>query len=183
MASKRDDAELSSYADDVIQGQDELNPDDNSGDLVEVVDDNDDIDKTQPTAVSSLSGGRRKDDDGFYKSIDATQLYLNEIGFSPLLTPEEEVHYARLARKGVEAGRRRMIESNLRLVDEQKFESHKRVTIYGRVLDYYSHLLIFIAPIPSNIMFAAFWLFSYSRIECHCLHGIIHLLLGISFQS
>ena len=55
--------------------------------------------------------------------------------------------------------------------------------IYGRVLDYYSHLLIFIAPIPSNIMFAAFWLFSYSRIECQCLHGIIHLLLGISFQS
>ena len=68
-------------------------------------------------------------------------------------------------------------------IDEQKFESHKRVTIYGRVLDYYSHLLIFIAPIPSNIMFAAFWLFSYSRIECQCLHGIIHLLLGISFQS
>lgn len=119
MASKRDDAELSSYADDVIQGQDELSPDENSGDLVEdVVDDNDDIDKAQPTAVSpiSSSSSRRKDDDGFYKSIDATQLYLNEIGFSPLLTPEEEVHYARLARKGVEAGRRRMIESNLRLV-------------------------------------------------------------------
>ena len=68
-------------------------------------------------------------------------------------------------------------------IDEQMFESHKRVTIYGRVFDYYSHLLIFIAPIPSNIMFAAFWLFSYSRIECQCLHGIIHLLLGISFQS
>ena len=68
-------------------------------------------------------------------------------------------------------------------IDEQKFEWHKRVTIYGRVLDYYSHLLIFVAPIPSNIMFAAFWLFSYSRIESQCLHGIIHLLLGISFQS
>ena len=50
------------------------------------------------------------------KALDATQLYLNEIGFSPLLTPEEEVHFARLARKGDEKGRKRMIESNLRLV-------------------------------------------------------------------
>jgi RNA polymerase nonessential primary-like sigma factor len=50
------------------------------------------------------------------KNLDATQLYLNEIGFSPLLTPEEEVHFARLARKGDDKGRKRMIESNLRLV-------------------------------------------------------------------
>lgn len=50
------------------------------------------------------------------QSLDATQIYLNEIGFSPLLTPEEEVHYGRLARKGDPAGRQRMIESNLRLV-------------------------------------------------------------------
>jgi RNA polymerase nonessential primary-like sigma factor len=51
-----------------------------------------------------------------HKQLDATQLYLNEIGFSPLLTPEEEVYYARLAQKGEESGRKRMIESNLRLV-------------------------------------------------------------------
>ena len=50
------------------------------------------------------------------KSLDATQLYLNEIGYSPLLTADEEKHYARLARSGDEAGRKRMIESNLRLV-------------------------------------------------------------------
>ncbi|MFT5009052.1 MAG: RNA polymerase nonessential primary-like sigma factor [Granulosicoccus sp.] len=50
------------------------------------------------------------------RSLDATQLYLNEIGFSPLLSPEEEVYFARLARKGDVAGRKRMIESNLRLV-------------------------------------------------------------------
>lgn len=50
------------------------------------------------------------------RSLDATQLYLNEIGFSPLLTPEEEVYFARLSQKGDEAGRKRMIESNLRLV-------------------------------------------------------------------
>ncbi len=50
------------------------------------------------------------------KSLDATQLYLNEIGYSPLLTAEEEKYYARQARSGDESGRQRMIESNLRLV-------------------------------------------------------------------
>lgn len=53
---------------------------------------------------------------GLQRSLDATQMYLNEIGFSPLLSPEEEVYFARLARKGEAAGRKRMIESNLRLV-------------------------------------------------------------------
>lgn len=55
-------------------------------------------------------------DESSSKNLDATQLYLNEIGFSPLLSAEEEVHFARLSRKGDEKGRRRMIESNLRLV-------------------------------------------------------------------
>lgn len=50
------------------------------------------------------------------KSLDATQLYLNEIGFSPLLSAEEEVHFGRLALKGDLPARQRMIESNLRLV-------------------------------------------------------------------
>ncbi len=50
------------------------------------------------------------------KSLDATQLYLNEIGYSPLLSADEEKHFARLALKGDEASRWRMIESNLRLV-------------------------------------------------------------------
>jgi len=50
------------------------------------------------------------------KVLDATQLYLNEIGYSPLLTADEEKYYARLARAGDESGRKRMIESNLRLV-------------------------------------------------------------------
>ena len=53
---------------------------------------------------------------GSQKTLDATQLYLNEIGFSPLLNAEEEVYFARLALKGDEAARKRMIESNLRLV-------------------------------------------------------------------
>jgi RNA polymerase nonessential primary-like sigma factor len=48
--------------------------------------------------------------------LDATRMYLNEIGESKLLTAEEEVHYARLAQHGDEAARKRMIVSNLRLV-------------------------------------------------------------------
>jgi RNA polymerase nonessential primary-like sigma factor len=50
------------------------------------------------------------------KALDATQLYLSEIGFSPLLSAEEEVHYATLALKGDVEARKKMIESNLRLV-------------------------------------------------------------------
>jgi RNA polymerase nonessential primary-like sigma factor len=50
------------------------------------------------------------------KGMDATQLYLGEIGFSPLLSAEEEVYFARLALQGNDAARQRMIESNLRLV-------------------------------------------------------------------
>lgn len=50
------------------------------------------------------------------KNLDATQLYLGEIGFSPLLSAEEEVYFARRALKGCEASRKRMIVSNLRLV-------------------------------------------------------------------
>ncbi|SFU43760.1 RNA polymerase sigma factor RpoS [Halomonas korlensis] len=55
-------------------------------------------------------------EDRHHHSLDATQIYLNEIGFSPLLTPEEEVFYGRLSQQGDPMGRSRMIESNLRLV-------------------------------------------------------------------
>lgn len=50
------------------------------------------------------------------KAMDATQLYLSEIGFSPLLSAEEEVFYSKLALKGDIDARKKMIESNLRLV-------------------------------------------------------------------
>ena len=53
---------------------------------------------------------------GFQRTLDATQLYLSEIGFSPLLSPQEEVYFARRALRGEQRARMRMIESNLRLV-------------------------------------------------------------------
>ncbi|MBI4695405.1 MAG: RNA polymerase sigma factor RpoS [Gammaproteobacteria bacterium] len=68
--------------------------------------DNDEPDVVAPVIIGEVSDGE----------LDATRLYLSEIGFSPLLTAEEEVHFARLAQKGEAAARRRMIESNLRLV-------------------------------------------------------------------
>jgi RNA polymerase nonessential primary-like sigma factor len=57
-----------------------------------------------------------KGKDEVSSSLDATQIYLSEIGFSPLLSAEEEVYFSRLALKGDEASRKRMIVSNLRLV-------------------------------------------------------------------
>lgn len=50
------------------------------------------------------------------RSRDATRLYLNEIGVSPLLSADEEKYYSRRAQNGDESARQRMIESNLRLV-------------------------------------------------------------------
>lgn len=48
--------------------------------------------------------------------LDATRMYLNEIGIASLLTADEEVKYARESLKGNAASRAKMIESNLRLV-------------------------------------------------------------------
>lgn len=47
---------------------------------------------------------------------DVTQLYLNEIGAKPLLTPAEELATSRRVRAGDFAARQMMIEHNLRLV-------------------------------------------------------------------
>jgi RNA polymerase nonessential primary-like sigma factor len=49
-------------------------------------------------------------------STDTTQHYLNQIGARPLLTVEEEVRYATLAKQGNFEARQKMIEHNLRLV-------------------------------------------------------------------
>ncbi|BDX05547.1 hypothetical protein MACH26_10680 [Planctobacterium marinum] len=66
----------------------------------------------QSDALEDILAGQEE----IHKNLDATQLYLGEIGFSPLLSAEEEVYFARRALKGDEASRKRMIVSNLRLV-------------------------------------------------------------------
>jgi len=68
------------------------------------------------TNKHTVSEGHRVADDHDFKVMDATQLYLGEIGFSPLLTSQEEVYYARRSLLGDDVARKRMIESNLRLV-------------------------------------------------------------------
>jgi len=60
--------------------------------------------------------GRTYKHDDTAQPHDPTRLYLSEIGVSPLLSAEEEKHYAREALRGDLAARQRMIESNLRLV-------------------------------------------------------------------
>ena len=47
---------------------------------------------------------------------DPTVMYLNEIGYKPVLTAEEEFHYASLAKRGDKQARNHLIEGNLRLV-------------------------------------------------------------------
>ena len=70
-------------------------------------------------ALANDSGERitaSKLKDASRREMDATRLYLKEIEFSELLTADEEKHYTRLAQKGCEKSRARMIECNLRLV-------------------------------------------------------------------
>lgn len=81
----------------------------------------DDRHTDEPGALRRVGGAllEARDDesaDTGAESPDATQLYLKEIGYSPLLSAAEERHFARRVHKGDEAARRRMIESNLRLV-------------------------------------------------------------------
>lgn len=71
----------------------------------------DEADDEAPEEIPTYVAGEIPEGD-----LDATRLYLSEIGYSPLLTAELEVHYARLALQGSEEARKKMIESNLRLV-------------------------------------------------------------------
>ncbi len=86
----------------VLEAVDLLETDDSDDIALET--DTDDLEAVQQ--IVSLNEGDR----------DATRLYLNEIGFSALLTAEEEVNLARRAQKGDQLARKRMIEANLRLV-------------------------------------------------------------------
>ncbi|MDF1688771.1 MAG: RNA polymerase sigma factor RpoS [Cycloclasticus sp.] len=70
------------------------------------------------TADNKSVSASSKLDDGASKSTtnDSTQLYLNELNSSILLTAKEEIDLGRLVQKGDQPARQRMIESNLRLV-------------------------------------------------------------------
>jgi len=68
------------------------------------------LDSDNELEPASLPAG----EDGFLEDI--TQLYLSEIGATPLLKPAEELALARATRAGDFAARQHMIEANLRLV-------------------------------------------------------------------
>jgi RNA polymerase nonessential primary-like sigma factor len=84
----------------------------------ETGDDNDEMELEIGAEAEPLpmAAAVRPQQDAGPAELDAIQLYLRDIEFRPLLTPEEEVYYARLARAGDPRGRQRMIECNLRLV-------------------------------------------------------------------
>ena len=94
-----DDAQLSSEEEESDEVEAEVDLD------VETTDD-----EAEPEASESATAKKTKAKELTLGDLDATRLYLGEIGFSPLLSAEEEVYFARLALKGDEAARKRMIE-------------------------------------------------------------------------
>ena len=75
-----------------------------------------DIDFSDIDSDWDLSDPKGSSKNSRKQESDPTQLYLIEIGASPLLTAEEEVYYARRTRQGDEAARNHMVRCNLRLV-------------------------------------------------------------------
>jgi RNA polymerase nonessential primary-like sigma factor len=67
-------------------------------------------------ALSLVARKKNKIESPARRVVDATSIYLKEIGFVPLLTAAEEVLYSRKLQQGCERSRHMMIESNLRLV-------------------------------------------------------------------
>ena len=110
MARQEKEISVSVEFEDVMGDDAELIVDPTHDDDVEIEFEAEDIETKSEKAVSYARA------DFSERDLDATRLYLSEIGFSPLLTAEEEVYFARLINKGDDSARKRMIESNLRLV-------------------------------------------------------------------
>lgn len=72
--------------------------------------------KSSAEEKKAFSDSVAKSSKGKVRSIDPTNMYLHEIGYAPLLTAEEEFTVATNAKAGDRDSRKRMIESNLRLV-------------------------------------------------------------------
>ena len=78
--------------------------------------------KSKSSKASELSVGE----------LDATRMYLSEIGYSSLLSAEEEVHFARLSLKGDEAARKRMNRVEFTLGRQNRTSLHEsRLSLIG----------------------------------------------------
>ncbi|WP_268876893.1 RNA polymerase sigma factor RpoS [Facilibium subflavum] len=76
----------------------------------------DDFDTENDDASFDMEEDTQEQHDFSHSEYDATRMYLVDIGYSPLLTKEEEFHYAKLVQSGDKKAKDTMIESNLRLV-------------------------------------------------------------------
>lgn len=100
---------------DILETAEETDDESDAVDELPVEEETEEAAVEEPEEEPAKSKKRRSSEE-LQRVMDATQIYLNEIGFSPLLTPEEEVYFSRLSLKGDVKARKRMIESNLRLV-------------------------------------------------------------------
>lgn len=102
---------------DLVEGTDHLSEEDKPFSAIEDENRNDyQSDESNESPPQATTEHYAISDDVKSSDLDATRLYLNEIGFAALLTADEEKELARGVQRGDEACRHRMIESNLRLV-------------------------------------------------------------------
>lgn len=115
MSSKPEIESEKDQEEEINDTDENFDADDNDGEELLLTNDSDEI-ATAPEKPPTPAQKTEQTTPVSQGDLDATRIYLNEIGYSSLLTAEEEVYYARLTQKGDEKARKRMIESNLRLV-------------------------------------------------------------------
>jgi RNA polymerase primary sigma factor len=95
-------------------------PDSQSPPKLELVHDAAELEELQEQAVEETEQAEEEDEDRAAvlasQTADPLKLYVRQIGDGPLLTPAEERELARRKDEGDEEAKRRLIESNLRLV-------------------------------------------------------------------